>query len=240
MCAGYKQFFHDVGPAMKTMAGLFQRGRFADEIMPMYAALEAKDDAKSDAKNGMGKAKWAATIRVPVGAARSSNIVTTTLKRKTKPQCLKPGWGGTAVAQTREWMELASQGIEVLPVAILVCFVLIGTAGWLLHSAIETAYTRYRIVLGKPLQIGLELLVAADIIPTVAVDLTMLNIALLGSLVVVRTVIGWTLSVELEGHWPWQGERKGCGVHQSTEELNSRRTRFARSSSREKRERRND
>ena len=111
----------------------------------------------------------------------------------------------------RGWMELASQGIEVLAVAIMVCFVLIGTANWLFHSVndIENAYTRYRIVLGKTLQIGLELLVAADIVRTVAVDLTMLNIGLLGALVLVRTAIGWTLSVELEGHWPWQREKKG-------------------------------
>jgi uncharacterized membrane protein len=106
----------------------------------------------------------------------------------------------------REWMELASQGIEVLAVAIMICFIAIGTTRWLFHSAskIEGAYERYRLVLGKTLQVGLELLVAADIIRTVAVDLTLINIALLGALVVVRTLIGWTLAVEVEGHWPWQ------------------------------------
>ena len=104
-------------------------------------------------------------------------------------------------------MDLASQGIEVLAVGIMVCFIAIGTVRWLAHSAqkIEGAYERYREVLGKTLQVGLELLVAADIIRTVVSDLTMLNIGLLGGLVVVRTLIGWTLAVEVEGHWPWQG-----------------------------------
>ena len=63
-------------------------------------------------------------------------------------------------------------------------------------------------MLGKTLQVGLELLVAADIVHTVALDLTLLNIGLLAALVVVRTAIGWTLTVELEGRWPWQGAKK--------------------------------
>jgi uncharacterized membrane protein len=69
---------------------------------------------------------------------------------------------------------------------------------------IEQAYERYRVVLGKTLLVGLELLVAADIIRTVALDLTLKNIALLGALVLVRTFLGWTLTVEVEGRWPWQ------------------------------------
>jgi uncharacterized membrane protein len=106
----------------------------------------------------------------------------------------------------REWIELASKGIEALAVAIMVGFIVIGTLRWLFHSlkGIEGTYERYRVVLGKTLQLGLELLVAADIIRTVALDLTLLNIALLAALVVVRTLIGWTLAVEIEGHWPWQ------------------------------------
>ncbi len=118
----------------------------------------------------------------------------------------------------REWMELTSEGIEVLAVGIMVCFILVGTIRWLSHSAqnMVGAYERYRRVLGKTLQVGLELLVAADIIRTVAVDLTMLNIELLGGLVLVRTVIGWTLAVEVEGHWPWQREKERPG--ESSEE----------------------
>jgi hypothetical protein len=59
-------------------------------------------------------------------------------------------------------------------------------------------------VLGKALLVGLELLVAADIINTVAFALTLPNLTLLAGLVVVRTTLGWTLTVEVEGHWPWQ------------------------------------
>ena len=108
--------------------------------------------------------------------------------------------------QSRFWIELAARVIETLAVAIMLVFILIGTARFLFHSIkqIEGAYERYRIVLGKTLLIGLELLVAADIIDTVAFALTPANLALLGGLVLVRTALGWTLTVEVEGHWPWQ------------------------------------
>ena len=108
--------------------------------------------------------------------------------------------------QSRYWIDVAGRGVETLAVAIMVAFILIGTIHWLLHSLknIEGAYDRYRIVLGKTLLVGLELLVAADIINTVALALTLTNLALLGGLVLVRTALGWTLTVEVEGHWPWQ------------------------------------
>jgi uncharacterized membrane protein len=108
--------------------------------------------------------------------------------------------------QVHKWIQLAGQGIEVLAVAIMVCFIFTGTLGWLRHSmkGIEGAYENYRIVLGKTLLVGLGLLVAADIINTVAFALTLTNLALLAGLVAVRTALGWTLTVEVEGHWPWQ------------------------------------
>ena len=106
----------------------------------------------------------------------------------------------------RQWIEIIARSVEILAVTIMVVFIVIGTARFLFHSLnkIEGAYERYRIVLGKTLLLGLELLVAADIIQTVTFDLTPTNLVLLGGLVAVRTVLGWTLTVEVEGHWPWQ------------------------------------
>jgi len=106
----------------------------------------------------------------------------------------------------RPWIELIARLVEILAVAIMVVFIVIGTTRFFFHSLnkIEGAYERYRIVLGKTLLLGLELLVAADIIQTVTLELTPTNLALLGGLVAVRTVLGWTLTVEVEGHWPWQ------------------------------------
>lgn len=116
------------------------------------------------------------------------------------------------MSPARHWIELASQGIEGLAVVIMLSFILIGTARWLFHSAlnIEGAYETYRVVLGKALLIGLELLVATDIIRTVAFDLTLMNIFLLGGLVLVRTFLGWTLTVEVDGRWPWQRAKESA------------------------------
>lgn len=104
------------------------------------------------------------------------------------------------------WIELAARFIEALAVMLMLCFILFGTARWIFHSGrrMEKAYEHYRMLLGKALLVGLELLVAADIIRTVALDSSLRNIATLGALVVVRTFLGWSLTVEIEGHWPWQ------------------------------------
>ena len=57
---------------------------------------------------------------------------------------------------------------------------------------------------GFALLLGLEILVAADIVRTVALDSTLQAIAVLGLLVLIRTFLSWALVVEIEGRWPWQ------------------------------------
>lgn len=104
------------------------------------------------------------------------------------------------------WIELAATGVEVLAVGIMLVVILVATVRWAAHSAkqVRKGYQRYRVMLGKALLVGLELLVAADIIRTVTIESTLTNMATLGALVVIRTFLGWSLSVEIEGHWPWQ------------------------------------
>lgn len=58
--------------------------------------------------------------------------------------------------------------------------------------------------LGKTLLLGLELLVAADVVRTVALEPTLDNVATLGLLVFIRTFLSWSLTIEIEGRWPWQ------------------------------------
>ena len=110
----------------------------------------------------------------------------------------------------REWIEFTAQGMEALAVAIMVGFIVYGTTRWLFHSAnrIGKAFEKYRSMLGKSLLVGLEILVAADIIRTVALDASLMSLAVLGGLVVVRTFLGWTISLEIEGRWPWQPARE--------------------------------
>ena len=108
--------------------------------------------------------------------------------------------------QLRYFIELSATFIEALAVAIMVGYIIAGTVKWFVFSIMrsENVYETYRSHLGRALLVGLELLVAADIIRTVALDSSLKNIAILASLVIVRTFLGWTLTVEVDGRWPWQ------------------------------------
>ena len=68
----------------------------------------------------------------------------------------------------------------------------------------DELYRAYRRGIGKVVLLGLELLVAADIIRTVAVEPTFESVAVLGLIVLVRTFLSFSLEVELYGRWPWQ------------------------------------
>ena len=114
------------------------------------------------------------------------------------------------MSKFHEWIGFAAQAIEVFAVALMITLILVATIRWLM-SGIKggrAAYEHYRAMLGRSLLLGLELLVAADIIQTVIIDTTISTMAQLGLLILVRTVLGWTLSVEVEGHWPWQEHKQ--------------------------------
>ncbi len=68
----------------------------------------------------------------------------------------------------------------------------------------SSVYSAYRRQLGRAILLGLEFLVAADIIRTVALEPTLSSIAALGLLVLIRTFLSWSLVVEIERRWPWQ------------------------------------
>jgi uncharacterized membrane protein len=61
-----------------------------------------------------------------------------------------------------------------------------------------------KIRLGRSLWLGLEILVAADIVKSIAINLSFTSLGLLAGLVAVRTFLSWTLVLEIEGRWPWQ------------------------------------
>ena len=70
-------------------------------------------------------------------------------------------------------------------------------------------YRSFRQEVGRAVLLGLELLVAADIIRTVAVSPTLESVAVLSGIVLVRTFLSFSLEVELTGMWPWQHGRDG-------------------------------
>ena len=67
-------------------------------------------------------------------------------------------------------------------------------------------FHQFRQRLGRGILLGLEFLVAADIIHTVAVELTLKTVGVLAIIVLIRTFLSFTLEVELTGRWPWQKE----------------------------------
>src|SRR5262245_26987919 len=113
-----------------------------------------------------------------------------------------------------EWIDYAATGIEVLAVAIIVVVIAAATAVYasrsLAHRADLRTYEDYRQRVGRAMLLGLEILVAADVIRTVALEPTLGNVAVLGLLVVIRTFLSWSLVLEIEGRWPWQA-RPGRG-----------------------------
>jgi uncharacterized membrane protein len=79
---------------------------------------------------------------------------------------------------------------------------------WVTRKFHEEAYAGFRSGLGRAILLGLELLVAADIIRTVAVEPSFRSVGVLGIVVIIRTFLSFSLEVEISGRWPWQ-EKKG-------------------------------
>jgi uncharacterized membrane protein len=116
---------------------------------------------------------------------------------------------GNAEATYQMWIGIGASAIEALAVALIVGYILIATFGWLIRSILQRQFTlehykTVRATLGRAMLLGLEILVAADVVRTVALAPTLINFAALGLLVVVRTFLSWSIILEIEGRWPWQ------------------------------------
>jgi uncharacterized membrane protein len=109
---------------------------------------------------------------------------------------------------THAIIALAEVGFEVAGVATIVIGTLVALANCALGmrraAAWPTLYRPLRAGIGRSILLGLELLVAADIIRTVALDPTLANIGILGLIVLIRTFLSWSLEVEITGEPPWR------------------------------------
>lgn len=106
------------------------------------------------------------------------------------------------------WIEYAALIIEMLAVIIIVVSIFYGVIRYSFQGFFKTEddkrYNELKLRLGRSLLLGLEILVAADIVRTVALEATIESVLVLGFLVVIRTFLSWSLEVEIEGRWPWQ------------------------------------
>lgn len=108
-----------------------------------------------------------------------------------------------------EWIDLTSLAIEVLAVIIIIGSIIIATLIFLDQTFVrkigpEETFINYKHRLGRALLLGLEILVAADVVRTVALEATFESVIVLGLLVIIRILLSWSLTVEVEGRWPWQ------------------------------------
>jgi uncharacterized membrane protein len=106
-----------------------------------------------------------------------------------------------------ETMEQVARGVEVAGIATLVLglvVALVKAARVLIGGQAEEAYRVVRTVFGRSILLGLEFLVAADIIRTVAVEPSLENVGVLGLIVLIRTFLSFSLEVEIDGTWPWR------------------------------------
>jgi uncharacterized membrane protein len=108
-----------------------------------------------------------------------------------------------------QWIGRGADAIEAIAVVIIVGYILAATCGWLLVALRRRSFTLehyagYRAALGRAMLLGLEILIAVDVVRTAALDPSLKNIAALGALVLVRTFLSWSIILEIEGRWPWQ------------------------------------
>ena len=106
----------------------------------------------------------------------------------------------------QETIELVGKGVDAAGVAVVVVGVLVATgiAVTRLLRRRPASYESYRRLLGRSILLGLEFLVAADIIRTVAVTPTFASVGVLAVIVVIRTFLSFSLELEITGRWPWQ------------------------------------
>ena len=110
-----------------------------------------------------------------------------------------------------EWIETAAIFVEMVAIIIIVYALILGSVSFIINTirrklTPRDRFRQYKHGLAKSLLLSLEILVAADVIRTVALEPNLSNIIGLGLLVVIRTFLSWSLVVEMEGRWPWQSK----------------------------------
>ena len=102
----------------------------------------------------------------------------------------------------------AARVVEFTGVFVLLLGALIATLAFarrlVRRVSLQDAYHALRADLGRAILLGLEFLVIADIIGTVAIEPTLQNLGVLAVIVAIRTLLSFALELEVSGRWPWQ------------------------------------
>ncbi len=119
---------------------------------------------------------------------------------------------GRGVLELKQTVEGVGKAVDVAGVAVIVGGILVASAlaaRRLPGERPTDQYRRFRQGIGRAILLGLEILVAADIVRTVAVDPTFRSAGVLAIIVAIRTFLSFSLEVELEGRWPWRSRGRG-------------------------------
>lgn len=115
---------------------------------------------------------------------------------------------GDFIAPVAAWCAALIEAIGVGAITLFALYALFNAAARILRKEDrESIFQEIRQLLGRGILLGLEFLIAADIIYTVAVELTFQSIGVLAIVVLIRTFLSFTLEVEINGRWPWQEKR---------------------------------
>ena len=115
----------------------------------------------------------------------------------------------TTVRQLIEWVALSIEVLAVVVIVSAIVLAVISGARWRTNAVRSDIFTDYKRRMGRGLLLGLELLLAADIIGTVALTPTLESLASLGLLALIRSFLSWSLDVEIDGCWPWRMRAEG-------------------------------
>ena len=110
-----------------------------------------------------------------------------------------------SLSELRALIEIVGFGFDALGVCVIVLGTAVSTGRLFARglSSVRSPYRELRQEIGAAIVLGLEFLVAGDIIRTVAVDPSLQSVAALGLIVLIRTFLSMTLQLEIDGYWPW-------------------------------------
>ncbi|WP_178006167.1 DUF1622 domain-containing protein [Marinospirillum perlucidum] len=109
------------------------------------------------------------------------------------------------ITELATWCALVIESLGIGLITVMLVYALTRSGIELLQrQPKDWVFSELRLRLGRGILLGLEILIAADIIYTVAVELTFQTVGVLALVVIIRTFLSFTLEVELTGRWPWQ------------------------------------
>ncbi len=113
--------------------------------------------------------------------------------------------------QSLKLLHLAGEIVCLIAIGIIIIGLVINACRYVLRFkklGVKENFKRLKLELGNSLSLGLEILVLADVVSTITIKPSYTSLGFLFFLVIIRTIVGWTLTVESYGYWPWQLPKK--------------------------------